>query len=86
MSTIKIVDFTFCVNIFFFVKEENLFSHHFPPRWLNNNVNQTYMCQQNGGISQQTFHDTFVLLPKLEQRNLKLEKNIYINSKELFVQ
>lgn len=44
------------------------------------------MRQQSGGIPQQTFHDTFVLLPKLEQRNLKLEKNIYINSKELFVQ
>lgn len=59
MSTIKIVDFAFCVNIFFFVKEENLFSHHFPPRWLNNNVNQTYMCQQSGGISQKTFHGYF---------------------------
>lgn len=88
MSTIKIVDFTFWVNIFFVVKEENLFSHHFPTRWLNNDINQTYMCQQSGGISQQTFHTVLhiVLLPKPEQRNLKLENNIYINSKELFVQ
>lgn len=86
MSTIKIVDFAFCVNIFFLWRKKTYFPIICPTRWLNNNINQTYMCQLSGGISQQTFHDTFVLLPKLEQRNLKLEKNIYINSKELFVQ